>query len=231
MKRSNLAIALIILFCFSAEVIGYPNDLVVHEATIDGPDQEEQPHSTITLDLVKQLQLWNKATALSPGNLSTLDKDYIVIAIGGRSLEHLLKSKTPNPIISTFLSRTTFLNIVEPYRSPDQKRLPTNVTAIFSDPDPLKQLLLFTELYGSKQSIGIVRTQESHKLVEKYKSLAQSMGVEVNDVDINELNNAKEIVRKFKQDRSILLLRDKTLFNRIGVEEILLKTYDLGRKG
>ncbi len=228
MKIYSLIIALLF---FSTNVFGSASAIIVHEASIHASHQKPQPPSPITRKLIQELKKWDANTSLSLADLEPLDNNDILIAVGGRALENLITTDVPNPIIATFISKTTFNNIMARHSSRPSQKHPRNVTAIFSDPDPLKQLLLFSELYGSQKSIGIIRTQESHELVSEYTALAHTIGIEVTDIHIDALDNAKELVRQFKQDHSILLLRDKTLFNKMSVEEILLKAYNFSEKG
>lgn len=249
MKLSLLFLA-VFSYCFSHCVIavtGNGNTVLVYEANQDPLSENTSKPSAITLNLIKQLKISEPNTRLLSGHLDTLhknqkqDPNQIVIAVGGHSLERLILGKVSNPIMATFISQNTYDTIIGSFRSVNTElpnnntvhfnQIIDNVTAIFSDPDPLKQLLLFTELYGNQQSVGMVRTQETEALVSQYQALARAIGVQINEMTVDRKTEVKDFVRQFKQDRSLILLRDKTLFRQLGVEEILLNSYDLAQKG
>jgi hypothetical protein len=151
----------------------------------------------------------------------------LVIALGPAALEEILSGPGTAPVLAVFITKAVFETIQSKYSVLIRRKY----SAIFSDPDPYKQIALVKALYGAAASSAIIRSLSVGAYIEEYRKAAKAFGVKLNVLDNDTINDTSEFIRATKNNRSIILLKDKSLFDQISLEKVLLSSYDINHQG
>jgi hypothetical protein len=154
-------------------------------------------------------------------------KNNLVIAIGPEALDEILSGPGSAPTLAVFISKTSF----EAIKTKHSDFFRRQYSAIFSDPDPFKQIALVKALYGASASSAIINSQSAQAYIADYQKAAKAFHVELNVLDSDKIDNSSEFIRATKNNTSLILLKDQTLFARISLEKILLSSYDINYQG
>ncbi|MCX4030158.1 hypothetical protein H0A36_17445 [Endozoicomonas sp. SM1973] len=148
----------------------------------------------------------------------------ILITLGSDSFENVLSKNSNIPVLATFISKHSFQIISKKYNHSN------SISAIYSDPSPFRQIALIKTLYGANATAGIINTEYVSTYINEYKTASTKLGVKL---FISELRDggAAETLKYLNNTRSLILVKDRALFSKISVEQILIKAYDLNQQG
>lgn len=150
--------------------------------------------------------------------------DDILLALGEKALTKVLHGKGSNPVISVFVSKSSFDDILK-------RGVLRPVSAVYSNPSPRRQVALIKSLLGDAASVGIIRTSQTDEEVNQAASAAKQLGVRMKIADISSLRNPKSFIEALKGARTLLLQKNKKLFNLIPLDNLLVLAYDLNNLG
>lgn len=159
------------------------------------------------------------------GNISGLTN--LVIALGPRSLDKVLSGSGSAPVIAVFISKTSFESIQAKYKSRNNRL----VSAIFSDPDPIRQVALVKALYGPSASAVLVSSPAVQTYMSGYLAAAELFDINLKIVDLREIKSSSDFIRATRRAGALFLLKDQELMERVSLEKILLSSYDINRQG
>lgn len=114
-----------------------------------------------TPELVALADAVRGALAATPLNEANIDTR---VTIGAAAFRQALSSDDVRPIIAAFLTSTDFDEALA------GRVRPSNVTAIFANPDPRDQLSLARALFGETASIGVFDAPKSRALLARLDS-------------------------------------------------------------
>jgi len=171
------------------------------------------------------LLLDEEVEAISSKAASALSgQSNLIVAIGTDALIEVLKGEGNAPVVGVFISNTSFNSL-------DFPETTRNYSAIFSDPDPEKQIALLRALYGKAASTSVISTELSSVVVELYEEAAQKYGVQVNTVDVDNIKSTSDFIKLTKTKSTLTLVKDPKLFAVLPLEKILLSSYDINKQG
>ena len=185
--------------------------------------QEEKLSDNFFNKLNSNLQ---NVTRMSIMDASTLKgKNNIIIALGEKALDGVLHGTGNSPVIGVFISKESYNETI--------KRVTNNerTTAIYSDPSPKRQIALNKVIFGSQYPMGIIYSNESKHDYYDITQFANSIGVQVQPISINKYAHPSEISREFKKIKTLLLQKDKHLFDNISLDTLIFLAYDLNSVG
>ena len=159
------------------------------------------------------------------GNLS--GQTNLVIALGPESLDKVLSGSGSAPVIAVFVSKTSFESIQAKHKS----RKNRSVSAIFSDPDPIKQVALIKALYGPSASAVLINSPAVQTYISGYQAAAEIIGVKLNIVNLRDIKSTSDFIRASRNAVSLLLLKDQDLMERVSLEKILILSYEINHQG
>lgn len=150
--------------------------------------------------------------------------DDIVLALGESALTTVIKGQGSNAVVSIFVSRSSYDEILK-------LGVSRPISAIYSNPSPKRQVALIKSLLGDTASVGIIRTPKTIEEVKQAANTANQLGVRVKVADIDGLRNPKSFIDELKGTRTLLLQKDKGLFDSIPLDNLLVLAYDLNNLG
>lgn len=151
----------------------------------------------------------------------------LVVALGPEALDEVLSGPGSAPVLAVFVSKTSFETIID--RHVTSRKRP--VSAVFSDPDPVKQVALVKALYGPSASSVLINSKTVNAYVEDYLQAAKTFGVNLNIVSLEDVKSSSDFIRATRSAKTLVLLKDQDLFERISLEKVLLSSYDINRQG
>ncbi len=151
----------------------------------------------------------------------------LIVAIGQEALREVISGQGTAPVVAVFVSKASYEAILFDHKSPINR----DVSAVYSDPDPLKQVALTKILYGRSSTSAVIDSPSIRTYIKDYTDAAAQLGVKLIVVNLDEIRSTSDFIRSTKQARSILLLKDQELFRRMPLEKILLSSYDINRQG
>lgn len=149
----------------------------------------------------------------------------IVVALGEGALKEVLRGDGNSPVIGVFISRSSYADVLSGVSS--RRR----VTAVYSDPSPKRQIALIRALLGEGASVGVIKSSSTDEEVKQAVITAKELGVRMQVADIQRFRNPKLAVDELKGTRTLLLQKDKELFDSIPLDTLLVLAYDLNNLG
>ncbi len=158
-----------------------------------------------------------------PSKAGNLNGDNnIILSVGEEALSSIIEGNGNSPVIALFISQPTFNN-----QNVDDKR----ITAIYSDPPPEKQVALAKAIFGKSASIGLIRSKQTNETIDIALQTAKRLNVAAKVIDVTPEKTPKEIIDSLKTTKSIILIKDKEIFQKISLEKLLILGYDINNIG
>jgi len=183
-------------------------------ARIDEQSQRTIVLKTISLDDFKQ-----HSTKID----QTSD---LLIPIGIRATEHVIRQADNSPILATLVPRSSFNDGLKKRAAEIPSPPPRNIGAILLDQPISRQLNLTRLLFGNVKRIGIPLGPDSQSLQHEIERTARRLKL---SFEIENIDSAENLMHRLSGllDRSdvLLALPDPAIFNRHNVRYILLSTY------
>ena len=154
---------------------------------------------------------------------TSLKSNDIAIALGPLVFTSILDQKLTNPIVAVFISRDDYYRIIRSREQP--------VTAIFNDSDPIKQVALAKAIYGSDSSLAAFSTKESEYFINDIKEFASIFNIPMSLIHETREVTIKQVLKKIKNSKFILLHKDSLLYQRFSLEKLLYLSFDLNNQG
>lgn len=151
----------------------------------------------------------------------------LIVAIGPEALRDIISGQGTAPVVAVFVSKASYESILFDQKPPVKR----DVSAVYSDPDPFKQVALTRILYGESSASVVIDSPSIRTYIKDYTDAAAQLGVKLIVINLDEIRSTSDFIRSTKQARSILLLKDHELFRRMPLEKILLSSYDINRQG
>jgi hypothetical protein len=151
----------------------------------------------------------------------------LIVTLGPEALDEVLSGPGSAPVLAVFVSKISFDSTQVRYKDRDNRQ----VSAIFSDPDPLKQVALVKALYGPAASSVLISSPTFQTYVTDYQAAADIFNIELRIIDINVISSSSDLILATKDTNSLLLLKDHSLFKKVSLEKVLLSSYDINRQG
>lgn len=187
--------------------------------------QEERLVENFSRQLLNNLR--GKESAFLPAKAAGGLKghDDIVVALGEGALKEVLRGDGNSPVIGVFISRSSYADVLSGVSSRRK------VTAVYSDPSPKRQIALIKALLGEGASVGVIKSSSTEEEVKQAVITAKELGVRMQVADIQRFRNPKLAVDELKGTRTLLLQKDKELFDSIPLDTLLVLAYDLNNLG
>lgn len=152
--------------------------------------------------------------------------DNIIVALGKEALSVIIKGSGTSPVVAAFISRSSYDDVVAGKRHTIHP-----ISAVYSDPSPKRQIALIKTLLGENASVGILFTPSLSRYIEEAKYAAKEMGVKVTIIDITDRRDAKNIFKSLGGTKTVLLQKDKEIFETIPLDTLLSVAYDINNLG
>ncbi|MET1256982.1 hypothetical protein [Aliikangiella maris] len=160
---------------------------------------------------------------ISAKSASFLKENGVIITIGRKAFLESIRGNGTTPIISVFVSPDEFEKI-KPTKTERQ------VTAIFSEPDPLKQLALIKIILGENTKPVLVRSKDS-SVTKRYKESAILLNVNLDIVETKDIDSYVDFINRTKESSTLILEKDRELFDKVSLDKILLGSYEINKQG
>ncbi|MBX2807164.1 MAG: hypothetical protein KTR20_00900 [Cellvibrionaceae bacterium] len=151
-----------------------------------------------------------------------LGSENIVIALGSSALQVVNSGKGDSPVIGVFISRSSFES---------HQANTTRSTAVFSNPSPTRQMALIKALLGDGASVGMLHSTAIEQDVDEAVAAAKRLDIEAKVVNFNKKNTAKQVIDAFKSVKTLLLIKDREIFEHMPLETLLVIGYDINNLG
>jgi hypothetical protein len=151
----------------------------------------------------------------------------LVVTLGPEALDEVLSGPGSAPVLAVLVSKASFESIQQRHG----KRNNRQVSAIFSDPDPLRQLALVKALYGPAASSVLISSPAVQSYVADYQAGADIFRLKLKVVDLKDVKSSSDFIRATKNSNTLFLLKDQDLFERVSLEKVLFSSYDINRQG
>lgn len=161
------------------------------------------------------------------------DPDDLVITFGVSGLKRVLAGHGTSTVVAVLISRSSYYQVLEEFPATQHR-----VSAVFSEPSPMRQLALVKALYGTNAVVGYLMAESDsiadHTILDSASDLqraASKLGIGMEVVEVKPGQNAKSAFQLFKKANVLLLLKRRELFSRISLDDMLLHAYDLRSQG
>lgn len=171
--------------------------------------------------LLKSIEsISSKAAASMSGDSNLL------IAIGPEALSEVLRGSGNSPVIAVLVSKRSFESIIT-----GAKPTKRSISAIYSDPDPEKQVALAKAIFGIQAKGVLVQSPASEYYLQDFIAAANAYHVDLKVVDLNKINSTENFIELTRSNRILFLIKDPHLFDAVPLEKILLSSYDINHQG
>lgn len=227
---SGLSIRLLLIFLCTLVSVGgqYAVAGTIYITKEEGlAEQEKRLAESFSDQLISQLKGMETGfiTATESGFLQ--GPDNIIVALGEGALRKVLGGTGNSPIIAAFISRSSYYKVMDEKSQQEKDR----VTAIFSNPSPRRQIALVKALLGNSASIGVIKSPGVEEDVKAAVVAAEELGVQMQVADIEQFKKPKSVVDALSGARTLLLQKNKELFNFIPLDTLIVLAYDLNSLG
>lgn len=147
--------------------------------------------------------------------------DRIVVAVGESALREVIEAGTGARIVSAFISKATFNSLISQY--PNER---ARVTAVFSDPSPVRQLALIRVLLGEGSKVAVLATEANVPEVNDVSRVATTLGLRIIKGHISENSTLRGVFDDLQGSDTLLLLRDKQVFDFASLDDLIREAYD-----
>jgi ABC-type uncharacterized transport system substrate-binding protein len=103
----------------------------------------------------------------------------------------------------------------------------SNMYTFFNDPDPRSQLLLSKAIFPHLPRFLLMYTQATRSIAVEYDHAALSLGVQLQLTEVSDEKGALRAIRDYQDADAIVLIPDKTLYNKDTLPNIIRASYQL----
>jgi ABC-type uncharacterized transport system substrate-binding protein len=148
--------------------------------------------------------------------------DARLIVLGPHALEWRLRQQMATPTLALRISRVQAHSLL-------QQRQPANLTFLWSDPPPGRQLRLAKLLQPQIRRIGVLYSQDSGFLLDELSREATSLGLEIVPQNWDDPNDSRPLFRVLRDSDMLLGIDDSKLYNSLTIKTLLLSSYSRNR--
>lgn len=150
----------------------------------------------------------------------------LLIAIGPEALKEVLQGSGDSPVVSVLVSKRSF-DLIIGETSPRKR----SVSAIYSDPDPAKQIALSKVLFGVQAKGVVIKSPSSEPYLAGFNEAAQAYNVGLSVVDISSIDSSEDFIKLTRANQILFLIKDSHLFDKVPLEKVMLSSYDINKQG
>jgi ABC-type uncharacterized transport system substrate-binding protein len=134
------------------------------------------------------------------------------VAIGIAAFREALAADDDRPLVAAYVTSTDF------HAALGMRARPPNVTAVFSNPDPVAQVALAQALLG-RSTIGVFDTPASHSLVMRIAQLP------IQAIEVAPGQSIESLLRKAASVDALIVLPDPAVLNRSNIGHVVRSLY------
>ncbi|TBU71628.1 ABC transporter substrate-binding protein [Pseudomonas daroniae] len=150
--------------------------------------------------------------------LNELSADTRLVLFGQPALAWRLSSQDGPPTLVLQVNKTQA-------RATLGDRTPANLSVLWQDPAPLRQLRLAKHLLPHISRVGVLHDQQSAFLLEEIRQAATSLGLEVVSEDWPSTRDNRTLLRLLRNSDVLLGVADDDLYNPQTAKNLLLTSY------
>lgn len=144
----------------------------------------------------------------------------LIISLGRSPLEELVKTEHQEPILAAVITYQDFREIVK------QETTPNALSAIFYDPDPLRQIVLGKLLLPLSDSVGVMHSMETPFFIEEYQTITEALDLSLNAIPLRQTTEvAIQFPRLVQKADFIIAQPDPVIYNSQTLPRVLLTSY------
>ncbi|WP_228638547.1 ABC transporter substrate-binding protein [Kangiella koreensis] len=144
----------------------------------------------------------------------------LIISLGRSPLEELVKTGYEEPILAAVITYQDFREIVT------QESAQNSLSAIFYDPDPLRQLILGKLLLPFSDAVGVMHSMETPFFIEEYQAITETLGLSLNAIPLKQTTEvAIQFPRLVQKADFIIAQPDSVIYNSQTLPRVLLTSY------
>lgn len=144
----------------------------------------------------------------------------LIISLGRSPLEELVKTEHQEPILAAVITYQDFREIVK------QQSANNTLSAIFYDPDPLRQITLGKLLLPLSDTVGVMHSMEPPFFIEEYQAMAEALGLSLNAIPLKQTTEvAIQFPRLVQKADFIIAQPDPVIYNNQTLPRVLLTSY------
>lgn len=146
----------------------------------------------------------------------------LIVAVGVRATEFLVKAGTPAPVLATLVPRASFDAAFS--QIPEKER--HKFSAVFLDTPPRRQLALLRLAFPERRRIALLLGKASESQVGQFNAAAQDLGLSILTAPVRSDADIYPALQRLLPDADILLaLPDPGVYNGRTIQDILLTAY------
>jgi ABC-type uncharacterized transport system substrate-binding protein len=149
---------------------------------------------------------------------SELPRDTRLILLDAPTLQWRLGAKEGPPTLVLRISRVEARHLLRDGQ-------PAQVTLLWSDPSPARQVRLARQLLPQAQRLGLLFGADSAFLVEEFRQAAQAQGLKLEARRWDEPRDSRPLRRVLSKSDLLLGLDDPKLYNAQTIKSLLLTSY------
>lgn len=156
-------------------------------------------------------------------NWQPAHKSSLYIALGQEALIALNKQNVKATVLSAMITSNQWNKFIAENQN-------SSFSAIFYDPDPVKQLILAKIVSPIVKSVGILLSEDYLLNQNSLNSIANKIGITINLKINRDLNNFyRDYAEISDRSNTLLLLPDKNIYNQNSIPKAILTSYRQGK--
>lgn len=171
----------------------------------------------------------HRVSRVTPTVAARIDNDdTLLVAIGREALSQVVQANSKSPVLAVFVNQASFLSVLP--RANPSKPSARVVSAIFSGPDPVKQLALAKVLFRDRASIAYITGMREQSSLDQWQRQAESMGLPLSIVMVEPSSTERDVITGALRASVIVLDKEAILRSRVDIGRLLLGALENGRK-
>ena len=154
-----------------------------------------------------------------PRTLAARKGPAVYLAVGPAALSAAVAADLDGPIVSAFTSSSIYNEIV------GQSRRRSGITGIYAEASPIHQLLLTSQLYGRRVTVGVLTSQNTEYLEPLIRQGARSSNLDVEFSRVEPGENVLRALTRLGMSTAILAVPDPLIYTPANLRNILESTY------
>lgn len=150
--------------------------------------------------------------------LDQLPADTRLILFGQAALAWRLDSPDGPPTLVLQINKTQAQETLG-------KRQPANLSVLWQDPEPRRQLRLLKHLLPKATRVGVLYDPHSEFLIQELRQAASGLGLEIVAQDWSDTRDNKAVIRVLSASDVLLAIADDHLYNPLTAKTLLLTSY------
>lgn len=169
--------------------------------------RQHREHDTVRFTVTSQLP----AASLLPA-------DTRLILLDPAGLDWRLREQSGPPTLVLRINR------LQAHQRMDEQR-PANVTLLWSDPPPSRQLRLIRQLLPNARQVGVLFSKNSQFMLKELRHAATALGLHIISQPWDSTDDNRPVLLLLKRSDVLLGLEDPLLYNPRTVKNLLLSSY------